>query len=102
MVMLLRVGGIPARNVTGYFGGVRTQAGYYAVRAGDAHSWVEAWMPGLGWMAFDPTPATERGNPTETLYSRAVLLWDGLASSWRASVVDFDLLTGRRDRSHSR
>jgi transglutaminase-like putative cysteine protease len=96
MVMLLRAGGIPARNVTGYFGGVKTQAGYYAVRAGDAHSWVEAWMPGLGWMAFDPTPATERGSPKETLYSRAVLLWDGLASRWRSSVVDFDLLAQAR------
>jgi len=36
--LMLRSLGMPARNVTGYFGGRRTDAGYYAVRAGDAHS----------------------------------------------------------------
>ena len=28
----------------------------WLVRASDAHSWVEAWMPGYGWTTFDPTP----------------------------------------------
>ena len=23
----------------------------------DAHSWVEAWFPDIGWVTFDPTPA---------------------------------------------
>ena len=23
----------------------------------DAHSWVEAWFPGYGWVTFDPTPS---------------------------------------------
>ena len=22
----------------------------------NAHAWVEAWFPGYGWLAFDPTP----------------------------------------------
>ena len=93
MVLILRAGGVPARNVTGYYGGVRTAAGYYAVRAGDAHSWAEVWLPGLGWAAWDPTPAAERGSRQDGLWSGAVLLWDGLAARWRSSVVDFDLLS---------
>ena len=23
-----------------------------------AHSWVEAYFPGIGWVTFDPTPGT--------------------------------------------
>src|SRR5258707_11411206 len=29
----------------------------YNVRRSDAHSWVEAYFPGSGWITFDPTPA---------------------------------------------
>jgi hypothetical protein len=28
------------------------------VRDLDAHSWVEAWFPGIGWVTFDPTPSS--------------------------------------------
>ena len=96
MVLILRAGGVPARNVTGYYGGVRTAAGYYAIRAGDAHSWAEVWLPGLGWTAWDPTPAAERGIRQDGLWAQAVLAWDGLAAHWRANVVDFDLLSQAR------
>ena len=93
MVMLLRAGGIPARNVTGYYGGTRTDAGYFAVRAGDAHSWVEVYFPGLGYLPFDPTPAAERGSRQEGLWPKLVLLWDAIQQRWRAFVVDYDLLS---------
>jgi transglutaminase-like putative cysteine protease len=92
MVILLRAGGIPARNVTGYYGGVRTDAGYYAVRAGDAHSWVEVFIPGAGFVPFDPTPAGERGSQQEGLWARMVLFWDTIQERWRAFVVDYDLI----------
>ena len=29
----------------------------YVVRDDDAHSWVEAYFPGIGWVTFDPTPS---------------------------------------------
>jgi hypothetical protein len=96
MVLLLRAAGIPARNVAGYYGAVRTPTGYYAVRGGDAHSWVEVYFPGLGFVPFDPTPAAERGGAAPGLWARAVLIWDGLAQRWRAAVVDYDLISQGR------
>src|SRR5207302_8803622 len=96
MVLMLRSLGIPARNVTGYFGGRRTDAGYYAVRAGDAHSWVEVYFPGAGFVRLDPTPASARGSTQEGLRARAILFWDGLQQRWRAFVVDYDLITQAR------
>ncbi len=96
MVLMLRVLGVPARNVTGYFGGRRTDAGYYAVRAGDAHSWVEAYFPDAGFVRFDPTPPSHRGSVQEGAWARAVLFWDALQQRWRAFVVDYDLVTQAR------
>jgi len=93
MVLMLRSLGIPARNVTGYFGGRRTEAGYYAVRAGDAHSWVEAYFPGAGYVRFDPTPASARGSQQEGLRARMLLFWDSLQQTWRELVVDYDLVS---------
>lgn len=93
MVLMLRTLGIPARNVTGYYGGELTDAGYYAVRAGDAHSWVEVYFPGAGWSRFDPTPPGSRGSQQDSIWARAVLLWDTLQQRWRALVVDYDLVS---------
>ena len=92
MVLMLRSLGIPARNVTGYFGGRRTDADYYAVRAGDAHSWVEAYFPEVGFVRFDPTPPSARGSLQEGAWARLVLLWDALQQRWRAFIVDYDLI----------
>jgi transglutaminase-like putative cysteine protease len=58
MALLLRMGGIPARVATGFTTGAtddKTQEN--VVRDFDAHSWVEAFYPGWGWLTFDPTPA---------------------------------------------
>jgi hypothetical protein len=52
------MGGVPARIATGFTPGTFDQARReYVVRDLDAHSWVEAYFPGYGWMTFDPTPA---------------------------------------------
>ena len=92
MVLMLRSAGIPARAVTGYYGGKWSGAGYHAVRAGDAHSWVEVYFPGVGFAAFDPTPASERGSKQDGLWARAILVWDSIEARWRSNVVDYDLL----------
>lgn len=52
-ISLLRGMRIPARYVSGYlYHGSEEQD-----RSGDGatHAWVEAWLPGLGWVGFDPT-----------------------------------------------
>jgi protein-glutamine gamma-glutamyltransferase len=58
MAILLRMGGIPARVVTGFSpGGYSQRKHAWIVRDTDAHSWVEAWFDEFGWVTFDPTPA---------------------------------------------
>ncbi len=58
MALLLRMGGVPARVASGFAPGARDeQRGEYVVRDVDAHSWVEVFVPGVGWVARDPTPA---------------------------------------------
>lgn len=57
MAVLLRAAGVPARLVTGYTtGSYSVLTGYYEVRNSDAHAWVEAFIPRVGWIEFEPTP----------------------------------------------
>ncbi|MDL0429650.1 transglutaminaseTgpA domain-containing protein [Marinobacter sp. TBZ242] len=55
---VLRAAGIPARVVVGYQGGDSgADNEYLIIRQYDAHAWVEAWLPGQGWVRMDPTAA---------------------------------------------
>ncbi|WP_339723220.1 DUF3488 and transglutaminase-like domain-containing protein [uncultured Paraglaciecola sp.] len=55
----LRLGGIPARIVTGYQGGESVQntgeLPYLSIYQYDAHAWVETWSDKTGWQRIDPT-----------------------------------------------
>lgn len=61
MVVLLRSLDIPARWVKGFNEGEQLEdengvdIDVYQVTNNNAHSWVEAYMPGVGWMLFEPT-----------------------------------------------
>lgn len=57
MAVMLRTLGIPSRVTTGYSAHERNPVtGYYEVRVIDGHAWVEAKIPGAGWVSFEPTP----------------------------------------------
>ena len=89
MAVMLRSLRIPSRIVTGFRGGeFNDLTGQYVVRASDAHSWVEAYFPGSGWISFDPTPAGSA--PTHTGWSRMQLYVDAAASFWREWIVNYD------------
>jgi transglutaminase-like putative cysteine protease len=57
MALMLRMVGIPARVVSGFSPGSSNRPGEYVVSDFDAHSWVEVYFNGIGWVPFDPTPA---------------------------------------------
>ena len=91
--MMLAARGIPARLVTGSFGG---EEGFLSrsivVRAQNLHAWVEADFDGSGFQVFDPTPpggvppllrpysllsrVTALGREVEFFYDRHVLGFD--------------------------
>jgi protein-glutamine gamma-glutamyltransferase len=91
MVVMLRAVGIEARNVNGFLGGQWSQFGnYLAVTQNEAHSWVEVWFPGYGWVTFDPTPAgSGAGTATSTWFWPGRILFDGIQHRWGKWVLDY-------------
>jgi protein-glutamine gamma-glutamyltransferase len=98
MAVMLRAAGVPARNVTGFVGGTYNPFGdYYAVRQGDAHSWVEAYVGGR-WVTFDPTPpARHAAAPASGWLDGARALVDAMRTRWSTHVVGYDM----RDQLHA-
>lgn len=87
MAVMLRTLRIPARVVNGFRRGEFNQlTGQYVVRGRDAHSWVEVYFPGYGWITFDPTPA----DGADGGLGRAALYLDALSSFWREWVINYD------------
>jgi transglutaminase-like putative cysteine protease len=107
MALMLRSVGIPSRNVTGFVGGTWNRFGhYYAVREGDAHSWVEAYIDPASpagsprdrahtaaWQTFDPTPASGAlpMEPPGGLYYYLRDLVEAMSQRWNTYVVGYDL-----------
>ncbi len=91
MAVMLRSLGIPARVVTGFQSGAYNPiSGWQVIRASDAHSWVEAWLPGRGWVTFDPTPP-DPNPPAIGFFTRLALLLDAAETFWQGWVLDYDL-----------
>jgi len=91
MAIMLRTLGIPTREVNGFLPGEYNDLGEdYIVRASDAHSWVEVYFPGTGWMTFDPTPpgAESAGG----FFSRLGQYMDWFELSWNEWVINYDFI----------
>jgi transglutaminase-like putative cysteine protease len=74
MAIMLRQLGIPARVAAGFTSGrYDSDDGRWFVADRNAHTWVEAWFNGYGWLPFDPTPG--RGQLGGT-YTAASLRFD--------------------------
>ena len=91
MAIMLRTLGIPTREVNGFLPGEYNDlGGDYIVRASDAHSWVEVYFPGTGWMTFDPTPPG--AEPSGGLFSRLGQYIDWFELSWNEWVINYDFV----------
>ena len=93
MVVMLRSVGIEARNVNGFLGGQWSGFGdYLVVTQNEAHSWVEAWFPGYGWVTFDPTPAGVGGaSGSQMWFWPGRILFDGIQHRWNKWVLDYNV-----------
>ncbi|MCX6624301.1 MAG: DUF3488 and transglutaminase-like domain-containing protein, partial [Acidobacteria bacterium] len=90
MAVMLRAVGIPSRVVTGFQSGVFNPiSGWQLIRSSDAHSWVEAFLPGQGWTTFDPTPPDPAAGAL-SLWTKFTLYVDAVETFWEEWVVNYD------------
>lgn len=87
MAVMLRTLNIPSRLVNGFQTGAYNPIGRdFVVRARDAHSWVEVYFTGYGWISFDPTPP----DPNPVIAG----IWDdyvdALGLFWSEWIINYD------------
>ncbi|ABB31865.1 transglutaminase domain protein [Geobacter metallireducens RCH3] len=93
---LLRLAGVPARLVGGYYGGdYNDVGGYYAVTEDRAHVWVEAFVKGRGWVRVDPSSFASNFDRTTTssrgFATKITALLDSFTWYWNQAVITYDL-----------
>ncbi|QQR90732.1 MAG: DUF3488 domain-containing protein [Myxococcales bacterium] len=93
LAIMLRAVNVPTRYVTGFLGGRRNDYGnYIAVRQGDAHSWVEAYIDNKGWILLDPTPAARGSVQVESgMMAQFRAMTDALRARWANHIVAYDM-----------
>jgi transglutaminase-like putative cysteine protease len=93
--VLLRLAGVPARLVGGYYGGEYNElGGYYLVTEADAHVWVEA-LAGGRWERVDPSRLAANADRSPALarsrglgaFSRFL---DAADYFWNRAVIAYD------------
>ncbi|HWP49319.1 MAG TPA: DUF3488 and transglutaminase-like domain-containing protein [Candidatus Limnocylindrales bacterium] len=99
MVVLLRTLDIPARIVNGFQQGQWNEFGkYFVVRQSDAHSWVEVFFPGKGWITFDPTPPAAFSEEYAPVIDRIPVVnrvnryLDFIRTRWDRYIVQYNLM----------
>jgi len=104
MALMLRYLGIPSRVAAGFTSGTYDrERRVWNVSDRNAHTWVEVWFQGFGWLPFDPTPG--RGNLSgpysassfsfDAPGARAVLTAAGLAAASADNILRFQLARGQ-------
>lgn len=89
--LMLREAGVHARIVNGFYGGQWNNVGdYWAVRQGDAHSWVEYFDPNVGWLKLDPTPPSTMPQANALLDTLRKTM-DASRLAWTKWVIEYDL-----------
>ncbi len=94
MALMLRTLNVPTRNVTGFIGGTYNRfARSYAVRQGDAHSWVEVYLDDTGWTRFDPTPPANAAPQSDITGFLAFVrdFVEATTQRWNRHVIGYDL-----------
>lgn len=94
----LRVAGIPSRLVAGWhasrWNGV---GGFWTLRRGDAHAWVEASLDGGAWVRFDATPAgVLDADPYAGVLGFFARIRDAVDFAWNRDVLAYDPTAQRR------
>ncbi|RAL21703.1 hypothetical protein DL240_12680 [Lujinxingia litoralis] len=91
--LMLRTQGVPTRLVNGFLGGTWNELGnYLTVRQGDAHAWIEIFVPELGWVPVEATPAIESGFADRSPVARwGSDAYDAMRQAWLKWVLEYDL-----------
>ena len=97
MALMLRYLGIPARVAAGFTTGLFDEdEGRWTVADTNAHTWVEVWFDGYGWLPFDPTPGRGR---LRAEYTASSLFFDAsgatAAFAGGAAALGLDILRNR-------
>jgi hypothetical protein len=95
MAVMLRLLGVPARVAAGFVPG-KYRDGAWQVTDHEAHTWVEVWFRGYGWLPFDPTPG--RGRVSGTYSSTSLGFNAEAAARLLAGLVRGGEIFGAGDR----
>lgn len=91
MMEAVRSLGLAARFVSGYlYDPAADGAGPGAVGAGATHAWMQAYLPGAGWVEFDPTNGIAGGrNLIRIAVTRDATQAAPLAGQWTGAPADY-------------
>ena len=81
MAIMARLVGLPARYVEGFAAYETQDDGTLVIRDAHAHAYVEVFIPGAGWLDFDPTIADYAADYSQAGTGALAWLWDYLDRS---------------------
>ena len=101
--VLMRLQGVPARVVVGYYGGrYQRRSQSVVVRAREAHAWTEIWSRGA-WLRVDPTTMARPGMARTLRHWRRALArfarrWGWAGALWLLAAATLGLAAARHAR----